>query len=202
MSRISRSIQRDPGGSSNNDAWTHPSETVWPDVDTLIIVLRLLHIVTGAFWVGSIVLAVLFVEPTAKAFGATGERFFAHMLFRTGLMPILVGAATVAIAAGAALYWINSDGLRVDWITTPTGLAFTAGAGAALAAYAIALLILKPQFDRLAVLADEPFSTDGDMQGGRSDAGIDAPRVRRWSLIQVSLLVFAIAAMAVARYLP
>jgi len=27
-------------------------------------------------------------------------------------------------------------------------------------------------------------------------------RIRRWSLIQVTLLVFAVSAMAVARYLP
>lgn len=137
---------------------------------------------------------VIFIEPTAKRFGRTGERFLAHALFRTGLMPILVGAATVAIGAGAWLYWIDSDGLRIGWITTHTGLGFTAGALAAVAAYAIALLALKPQFDRLATLVDK------DSPG--SDSLIDEPRLRRWSLVQVSLLVFAIAAMATARYLP
>jgi hypothetical protein len=70
------------------------------------------------------------------------------------LLPILVVAATVAIGAGAALYWIDSSGLRVDWITTSTGLGFSAGGLAALAAYAIALLVLKPQFDRLTTRLD------------------------------------------------
>ena len=97
-------------------------------MNTLILVLRLLHIVSGAFWVGSVIFAVLFVEPTAKAFGAVGERFLAHALFRTGLVPILVGAATLAIGAGATLYWIDSSGLRLEWITSHTGLGFTAGA--------------------------------------------------------------------------
>jgi hypothetical protein len=169
---------------------------------TLMLVLRLLHIVSGTFWVGSIILAVLFIEPTAKAFGATGERFLAHALFRTGLMPILVGAATVAIGAGAALYWIDSGGLRIEWITTSTGLGFTAGALAAVAAYAIALLVLKPQFDRLANLATNRPASKVEARSPHVKAALDEARVRRWSLIQVALLVFAIAAMATARYLP
>jgi hypothetical protein len=171
-------------------------------VNTLMLVLRFLHIVSGAFWVGSIILAVLFIEPTAKTFGAMGERFLAHALFRTGLMPILVGAATVAIGAGAALYWIVSGGLRVEWITSSTGLGFTAGAIAALAAYVIALLVLKPQFDLLARLARSPPDSEDAASGPDDQPGINEPRLRRWSLIQVSLLVFAIAAMATARYLP
>jgi hypothetical protein len=171
-------------------------------VNILILILRMLHIVSGAFWVGSIVLAVLFIEPTAKAFGATGERFLAHALFRMRLLPILVVAATVAIGAGAAMYWIDSGGLRVEWITTPTGLGFTAGALAALAAYAIALIVLKPQFDRLATLLDKPPASEVEAPSPHGRPEIDEARVRRWSLIQVSLLVFAIAAMATARYLP
>jgi len=170
-------------------------------VNTLIIVLRLLHILSGAFWVGSIVLAVLFLEPTAKAFGATGERFLAHALFRMRLLPILVVAATVAIGSGAALYWIVSGGLRVEWISTPTGLGFTAGALAAVAAYAIALIVLKPQFDRLATVLNDPPAGEVGRSSPPTESDLDEPRVRRWSLIEVSLLLFAIAAMATARYL-
>jgi hypothetical protein len=170
-------------------------------LDILIIVLRLLHIVSGAFWVGSIVLAVLFIEPTAKAFGTTGERFLAYALFRMRLLPILVGAATVTIGTGAALYWIASGGLRVEWITTSTGLGFTAGALAALAAYAIALIVLKPQFDRLATLLDNPPASEVEAPSPLGESEMDEAQLRRWSLIQVSLLLFAIAAMATARYL-
>jgi hypothetical protein len=170
-------------------------------VNTLLLVLRLLHIVSGAFWVGSIVLAVLFIEPTAKAFGATGERFLAHALFRMRLLPVLVAAATVTVGAGAALYWIDSGGLRIEWITSSYGLGFTAGAIAAIAAYVIALVVLKPQFDRLAALADQHPSTNVESPSPGGAPEMDEARVRRWSLIQVSLLVFAVAAMATARYL-
>jgi len=170
-------------------------------VDVLILVLRLLHIVSGAFWVGSIVMAVLFIEPTAKALGASGERFLAHAIFRTGLAPILVGAATLAIGTGAALYWIVSGGLRIEWITSSTGLGFTAGALAALAAYAIALIVLGPQFDRLAALLDTPPASEVEAPSPDGKSKLNEARLRRWSLIEVSLLLFALAAMATARYL-
>jgi uncharacterized membrane protein len=162
----------------------------------LLLILRLLHIVAGSFWVGTIVVAVFFVEPTAKAFGPTGERFLAHLLFRRHLMPLLVGSALVSITAGAVLYWIDSGGLGPAWITSPTGLGFTTGAVAALAAFLIALVVLKPEFDRLATLTDEATS-ERDQGDARNER-----RVRRWSLIEVSLLLIALAAMATARYWP
>jgi hypothetical protein len=162
----------------------------------LLLVLRLLHIGAGAFWVGTIVAAVFFVEPTAKAFGPTGERFLAHLLFRQRLMPVLVGSALVSITAGAVLYWIDSGGLGLGWITSPTGLGFTTGAVAALAALLIALVVLKPEFDRLASLTRNAV---GEAEHG---AGVNERRVWRWSLIQVALLIVALAAMATARYWP
>jgi uncharacterized membrane protein len=161
----------------------------------LLLFLRLVHIVSGVFWVGSIMMAVFFVEPTAKAFGHAGDRFLAHALFRQRLMPVLVTAALLTVLAGGTMYWIDSAGLRLDWITTHTGLGFTAGAVAALAALVIALVVLKPQFDRLSSLVDATNEQQAEVD-------LDEGRLRRWSLIQVSLLIFAAAAMATARYLP
>lgn len=86
--------------------------------------------------------------------------------------------------------------MGLGWITSPTGLGFTTGAVAALAAYLIALVVLKPEFDRLATLTDEATS-ERDQGDARNER-----RVRRWSLIEVSLLLIALAAMATARYWP
>jgi uncharacterized membrane protein len=173
-----------------------------PDVIALILVLRLLHIISGAFWVGSVIMAVFFIEPTAKALGAEGDRFFAYLAIRRRAVRVMAIAATTAIGAGACLYWIDSDGLQVSWITSHTGLAFTAGAVAAVTAFAIAGLFLKPELDRLAALGSGPVaSSDADIVPHGEDAQRFERRVRRWSLIQVALLVFAIGAMASARYL-
>ena len=168
----------------------------------LIIALRLLHIVSGAFWVGTIITTVFFIEPAAKELDGEGERFFAHLAIRRRLVVVLAIAATTAIGAGALLYWIDSAGLRLQWIESHTGIGFTAGALAALTAFAIVPIFFRPELDRLTRLASETGSGDGTY--GQSVEGTDrsARRFRRWSLIQVTLLILAIAAMATARYLP
>lgn len=161
-----------------------------------MVILRLAHIVSGVFWVGSITMAVFFVEPAAKAFGPTGDRFLAHALFRQRLMPVLVTTAILTVVAGGIMYWIDSAGLHVDWITSHTGLGFTAGAAAAVGALLIAAVVLIPEFNRLRQFADDASNHHSD------HSPVEERRLRRWSLVQVALLLFAAAAMATARYLP
>lgn len=167
----------------------------------LLLILRLLHIVSGAFWVGTVVTGVFFIEPTAQALDREGERFFAHLVIRRRLALVLAVAAVTAIGAGAVMYWIDSDGLRLSWITTHTGLTFTAGGLAALTALAIAAIFLKPEVDRLAALEKHQLDVARVQELARVDEAYER-RLRHWSLIQVGLLIFAISAMATARYIP
>jgi len=167
----------------------------------LLLILRLLHIVGGAFWVGTVVTGVFFIEPTAQALDREGERFFAHLVIRRRLALVLAVAAVTAIGAGAVMYWIDSDGLRLSWITTHTGLTFTAGGLAALTALAIAAIFLKPEVDRLAALEKHQLDVARVQELARVDEAYER-RLRHWSLIQVGLLIFAISAMATARYIP
>ena len=168
----------------------------------VMLILRLLHIVSGAFWVGTVITAVFFIEPTAQALDREGERFLAHLVIRRRLALVLAIAATVTVTAGALLYWIDSGGLRLEWITTGTGIAFTAGGLSALIALAIAGIFLKPAVDRLATITDRDMRADDAPAPSRIEDEAFERRIRRWSLIQVTLLVFAVSAMAVARYLP
>jgi len=73
----------------------------------VMLILRLLHIVSGAFWVGTVITAVFFIEPTAQALDREGERFLAHLVIRRRLALVLAIAATVTVTAGALLYWID-----------------------------------------------------------------------------------------------
>ena len=99
------------------------------------------------------------------------------------------------------MYWNDSGGLQLSWITSRTGLTFSAGAIAALSAFALAGIFLKPGFDRLAVLGDEQAQVPG-REAARREAENLAARLRPISLFQVALLLFAASAMAMARYVP
>ena len=45
------------------------------DSPSVIIVLRIIHIVAGAFWVGGAVTTAFFLLPTVKATGPVGGQF-------------------------------------------------------------------------------------------------------------------------------
>jgi hypothetical protein len=151
----------------------------------LIIILRLFHIIGGAVWIGAVVVGVFFIEPAADNLGLAG-RTFLFELVRRRLTDVMAVAATSAVVAGGALYWIDSGGISAGWITSSSGMTFTVGGIAGLTAFVIAAIVLKPAFDRRA--------------SGRDEASVSSGVVHRWSLIQVGLLVLALAAMSAGRY--
>jgi uncharacterized membrane protein len=168
----------------------------------VIVVLRLLHITGGVFWVGAVLVAVFFVEPTAKALGSNGSRFLAHLIARRRLADVMAVAAITAIGAGAVLYWLDSGGLHLAWITSPSGLAFTTGAVTAIAALAIAVFFLKPGYDRVAEIGQRAFMNRDELSDvERVEIERIEGRLERPGLLQAGLLLVTVGAMAIARYL-
>jgi hypothetical protein len=170
----------------------------------LILVLRLLHIVSGAFWVGAVITLVVFIEPTAEALGGEGDRFLAHLVFQRRLLLVLYVSATITAVAGALLYWIDSGGLQASWITTHFGLGFTVGALAGIAAFSIPVVFGISFRSAIKHLMDAEMAAGSPVDPTRPGPSVSMllARVRSWSLLQVGLLLIALAAMATARYLP
>ena len=97
----------------------------------LTIVLRFLHIVFGAFWVGAALMLTYFISPSVQATQETGQKFFSHVLLKTNLTKTITISAFVSVAAGMALYWIRSDGFQLGWIASGPGIGFSLGGVAA-----------------------------------------------------------------------
>jgi len=98
----------------------------------LKIVLRLLHILGGIFWVGSGLLSFFFLSPAAQATKENGQKFMGYIAQNTSLIKFIYIAAYTTVGAGAVLYWINSNGFKNNWILSGPGIGFGLGAIAAL----------------------------------------------------------------------
>ena len=98
----------------------------------LTIVLRLLHIVFGAFWVGAALMLTYFISPSVQATQETGQKFFSHVLQKTNLTKTITISALISVIAGLALYWIRSDGFQTSWMASGQGIGFGLGGLAAL----------------------------------------------------------------------
>ncbi len=171
-------------------------------MDPLILTLRLIHIVLGVFWAGAMIFVALFLVPSVRDAGPDGMKVMAA-LQRRRFMDVMPIVAILTILSGAWLYWRASVGLQTAWITTPVGLTLTAGAVAAIVAFAIGVGIMRPAMLRAGALARA--AAEAPERPEHAGQVAEAQRLRARSAaagrVVAALLAVATACMAVARYL-
>jgi len=163
-------------------------------MDLLLILLRIIHVGSAMIWFGGSIVASFFLQPTVDALGVAGQPFMEHLMKRRKMGVMFPIVAALTVLSGAVLYWRDSGGLQVDWVTSPTGLAFTLGGLAATAAFVGGAILIGPRGE-LAAGDGEP-SASQRQRLDRADRGL-----RLATLIDLPLLLLAGLTMAVARYL-
>jgi uncharacterized membrane protein len=168
----------------------------------VIWLLRLLHIQSGVFWVGGILLFARFLFPAAKALGPAAGPVMDH-LNRVLKLPIaLAGAGVVNILTGLLLYWRDSGGFQGAWMRTGTGMTFGTGGLLAIAALVVGLTVNRPTATQLGELAGAIHAKGGPPSPEQA-AEMQRLQTRLGTALRVvaTLLVLATAAMALARYI-
>ena len=171
-------------------------------MDWYMVVLRILHILAGVFWVGAAFVTILFLQPTAREIGPAAGPFMAHLAGKKRLVDWVLRAAGLTILAGALMYWRVTDGLDPDLIGTAPGVALTIGALCAIAAFTLGLSIVRPTI--MATLATGREVAEG---GGQPTPEQQArlqtlsKRGKDVGMVIVPLLIVAVVGMASARYL-
>ncbi len=169
-------------------------------MDIYMIILRLVHILAGVFWVGGIVIFAGFVQPAAQAAGADSQKFM-QKLFAGPLPLALTIAPPLNVLAGLIMYWRDSAGLSLVWIASGSGRVFTLGALLALAGFVAGFFVARPAQLGLAALGKEiqtsgkPPTAEQLSQMGKYQMTLTQAAI--WTAVFVSL---ALAAMATARY--
>lgn len=171
-------------------------------MDTYMVVLRIVHILAGVFWVGAVFTVILFIQPTAREVGPAAGPFMSHLAGRKRLVDFVLGAAGLTVLAGLLMYWRVSGGLDPDWISSATGITLTVGALCAIAALAIAGSVVRP-----GIMASLAIGREVAASGAppTPDQAAQLQVIQRRSIaagkVIVPLLIVAVAAMAAARYL-
>jgi uncharacterized membrane protein len=170
-------------------------------MDVLQIVLRIVHILAGVFWVGSAYVMVFFVAPTAAELGPEGGKFMAGLSQRRKLPMYSAASAYLTILAGLVLYWRSSDGLDPDWIVSGPGVTFTVGGVAAIIALVLGATVIGTGARRLGPLTAQAAAAQGP-PSPETAAELQrlGARMRSGSIWIALLLTIAVVAMAVARY--
>ena len=157
----------------------------------MVLTMRVVHIVFGVFWAGTMIFNALFLLPAIRDAGPDGAKIIAG-LTRLRFLTVMPIVAALSIAAGLWLYWFDSAGFQPAFMHSSMGMMLGVGAVAALVAFVLGIAIVRPAMAKATALSQDP----------SQQAAAQAYRLRAASMNRVMavLLGLAVVAMAVARY--
>jgi hypothetical protein len=168
-----------------------------------MLLLRLLHIVTGALWVGSAFLFAGFIGPSAAEVAPTAGPLLHAAVKKRKVAKVITGLGVISVLAGWTM-WIRNMNLYDsigDWVSTDFGLVLTVGGVLATVAFFLGAIGVGHNVERLVDLGDEvaasgtPPSPEQHSQMERLGGQIETA-----GKVELALLLLAVAAMATARY--
>lgn len=166
----------------------------------LLLTARLLHIVLGAFWAGTLIFNALFLAPAIRDAGPDGAKVIAGLMRRRFLdvMPVV---ALLTILSGLWLYWHVSAGFQPAYMNSRIGATYGVGALASIVAFGIGVFVMRPAMLRAAALA-QAAAQAAPSERETQLAAAQALRLRgvRAGRVVAALLAVAVAAMAIGRY--
>jgi hypothetical protein len=162
------------------------------------LILRLVHIFAGVFWVGAAWLGAFFLEPTVRSLGPEGGKFMSTLVRERRYSMVIMIAAILTLLAGWGLWFMRYG---IPSLQTGAGLTFfiggilgliAGGIGGAVGSSSSKLTALGSQI----AMQNAPPTPDQlaemrALQGRMRQFGL-------WAAILTSLALFT---MAIARYL-
>jgi uncharacterized membrane protein len=171
-------------------------------MDVFFIILRLIHVGGAIFWGGAALFMFLFLEPALHMAGSAAGAV-QQSLVRNTKFPVAIALSSILTTlSGIIMYWRDSNGLDLNWIKTGTGLTFTIGGIAGIAATIIGGSMLSPLTAKAGKLQAEIASSGGNASPSQA-AELAAIQTRLAMVNRIDFIVIAIAilTMASARYI-
>lgn len=155
----------------------------------LLLLMRLLHILGGIFWVGTMMFSTAFLLPAFKDAGPDGAKVGAALAKRR-FMVVMPIVALVTILSGFWLFWRVSGGFQETFMQSHMAKALSFGAACAIVAFIIGIVVVRPAMMQATALA----------QSDPQRAQVLRVRADVVGRVVTALIGLAAAAMAVARY--
>jgi uncharacterized membrane protein len=167
-----------------------------------LLVLRLVHILGGIFWLGSGLFTTLFLLPALANSGPAAGPVMANLQQRR-LFTVLPAVALLTMLSGLRLMWITSGGFSRAYFASPVGHTLAVSGMAAIVAFIVGMLLARPAGVRAGVLGQRLATTTDE--AARAALSAEMERMRRRAVIggtiSLALLVLSAAGMSVARYM-
>lgn len=165
-----------------------------------MLIFRLFHVISGVLWVGGVVLLTFFILPSVRAAGPGGGQFMRQLLTRTPIAAYIPSVGGLTVLSGLGMFWVNSKIAVGNWAATGPGITYSIGGLAGLLALIIGGIMIGGSIGKLKKIA---LASDPAVPPSAEQAAQIAQlqqRADKGNKIVLPLLIIAIVAMAVARY--
>jgi uncharacterized membrane protein len=171
-------------------------------MSSLLLVMRAVHVLSGVFWAGAVFFLNFLLGPSVNAAGPEGAKVMME-LRRRRYFEIVLGVGAFTILSGLVLVWIDSSNFGPGWFATRFGMGISTGMLAAIVAWLMGMFAVKPAMEAVSSLGQQMAQAPSDQARGALAPQFDAARRRivRNGAAAAHLLLVAVLAMAVARYL-
>jgi hypothetical protein len=115
----------------------------------MLLLARLIHIVVGVFWAGTIIFNAWLLAPTLRELGPDGSKVMGGLAKR-GMLAILPITGILTILSGLWLYWHASVGFSPEYMRSRPGMVYGVGMVATLIAFLIGVLVVRPAIAKAA----------------------------------------------------
>lgn len=167
-----------------------------------VIVLRIIHILGGVFWVGGMMFMSFFLMPVLAGMGPAAAPVMSGFNQRKFpvIMPIV---ALLVILSGLRLLMIASANFGASYFQSPVGRTFSTAGGLAIVAFIFGVTLVRPAMMKTVALGQQLGTAQDDATRSRIVAELAATRKRgaTGNTIVLTLLLLAALGMAVARYM-
>ncbi len=167
----------------------------------IMIVLRVIHIISGVFWAGTMMAVAWFLLPASQAIGQPGAAFMQQLMFRQRLRVFISGAMILTILSGLTMYaWMAIE--AGGWAKSRMAMTLGIGAVAAIVAGGIGGGVIGRVGKKMMDLGGTIQASGGPPTDAQKAEMDSYQRKMRNGFQTVAVLVLiATIAMATARYL-
>ncbi len=169
----------------------------------MMVTMRLIHILAGVFLTGTTIFMAFFLVPSLRAIGAAGAPVMQQIGQVRKLPLYLMATMILTLLTGVGLYSVDSSGFRRDWMMSGPGATFGVGGLLAIIAAGVGMAVNSPAGRRMAELSSEVAAKGGAPSAEQmAEIGVLQGRLAMSTRLTAILLVFAVTAMSIARYIP
>jgi len=166
-----------------------------------MVILRLIHIIFGAFWFGGVLSVAFFIFPAQRAIGQPGMLFVRQLMMGQKFRSYMIGAAVLTILSGLTMY-IRYAMAGGGWAQTNTAKILGIGALTAIIAAGIGTGYTGKIGKKMLELGGQIQASGGPPTDAQK-AEMESLQGKMQSAFRIVaiLLLLTVAAMASARYM-